>query len=135
MKIYATLVQSNKQKNALDAEGNPISASLAVIAGKANFKSRNSVTLTNQLRPLVGQQGLFEVSERQVTYDSATRGTVTEWQLQVTPITNESLVNRIIGSADFPIENEVKFASASVNTTHDSVDEDEEVVVPSGRKK
>lgn len=112
MKIYGLLVQSKNQRNALNNEGESISASLVVIAGKGIFRCRNSVTLNDTLRPLVGQEMLFEVSEQLVTYETREGQKKTEWQLRVTPVSSKVLVDRIMSSQEFPIENLVKFAEA-----------------------
>jgi hypothetical protein len=117
------LVQTSKQLKSFNQEGETISASLKVIAGKANFKSTNSVTLNPTLRPLLGQANVFDVTESLRTFDRTIDGnkkSVTEFQLSIMPITNEVFANRIL--AELPLEAQVSFApvgTVAATPSHD----------------
>lgn len=84
-KLFLKLAQSTKQKNALNQNGESISAVIIPVLGKASFKARNSVALNDELRPLLGQEFYADVTEKEVTFTRADGTVVKEWQIRVSP--------------------------------------------------
>lgn len=85
-KLFFKLAQSRAQAASLNSNGESISAIIIPQLGKASFKARNSVLLTEELRPLIGQEVFAEVEDRLVTYIRSNGQEVKEWQLTVKPL-------------------------------------------------
>jgi hypothetical protein len=85
-KLFFKLAQSRAQSASLNSNGESISAMIIPQLGKASFKARNSVLLTEELRPLIGQEVFAEVEERLVTFTRSNGQVTKEWQLTVKPL-------------------------------------------------
>lgn len=93
-KIYGKLICTSRQlePQACDENGRPLNASLIPTLGAANFKSPNSVRITDDLWELVqsGDESVFEVTECPVTYVKRDGSLITEDQIRCRPWTKNA---------------------------------------------